>query len=150
MADLLHANAIQQLEVMLMGSPVTQVIDLLSEGLAQSSVATTSTLVSPPTPHPRSYASTSLAPPPTSVPVEGISTAIPASSSGVVEPAVPETKENTASDSVPCWCITPTPVELSLFASNTSLLTSPSINMFPNVVVSELAIPAEAYPKWIN
>ena len=74
MADLLHANGIQQLEVALVGSPAAQVIDLLSEGLVQSSVATTSAFVQP---HPRSYTSTPPVPPPTSLPVEGISSPSP-------------------------------------------------------------------------
>ena len=36
MADLLHADDIQQLEVALLGSPALEVIDLLSGGLAQA------------------------------------------------------------------------------------------------------------------
>ena len=56
MADLLQVDVVQQLEVALIGSPTTQVIDLLSGGLMQStastSVAMTSTSVTPVQPHP--------------------------------------------------------------------------------------------------
>ena len=50
MVDLLQADVIQQLEVVLLGSPVAQVVDLLSEGLVQ---AKASTSVTPVQPHPR-------------------------------------------------------------------------------------------------
>ena len=63
MADLLHAVAIQQLEVALLGTLVAQVIDLLSWGLATASTSMP-TSVSPALPHPRSYTFTPLAPPP--------------------------------------------------------------------------------------
>ena len=35
MADLMHADAIQQLEVALLGLPAAEVMDLLSSGLSQ-------------------------------------------------------------------------------------------------------------------
>ena len=67
MADLLHADTVQQLEVALLGSPAAQVIDLLSGGLMQIKP---STFVAPAQPHPHTYTSTL----PTSVPVVGVST----------------------------------------------------------------------------
>ena len=45
MADLLHINAIQQLEVALLGSPAAQVIDLLSGGWVQTKPVHTTTSV---------------------------------------------------------------------------------------------------------
>ena len=36
MANLLHADAVQQLEVALMGSLVAQIVNLLSEGITQA------------------------------------------------------------------------------------------------------------------
>ena len=36
MADLVHANIVQQLDVALLGTPMVQVIDLLSGGLTSS------------------------------------------------------------------------------------------------------------------
>ena len=45
MADLLHVNAIQQLEVALLGSPAAQVIDLLAGGWMQTKPVPMTTLV---------------------------------------------------------------------------------------------------------
>ena len=70
MADLLHANAIQQLEVALLGSPALEIIDLLSSGLAQANPVTIATSALP---HPCTYTSTFPAPPLASVPVVGVS-----------------------------------------------------------------------------
>ena len=39
MADLLHSDAIQQIERALMGSPAAQVVDLLAGRLTQTSTA---------------------------------------------------------------------------------------------------------------
>ena len=47
MADLLHADAIQQLEVALLGSPGLEVIDLLSGGLVQAKAVTITTSAQP-------------------------------------------------------------------------------------------------------
>ena len=55
MADLLQADAVQQLEVALLGSPAAQVVDLLSRGLAQTMSSTSAT---PAQPHPKIYTST--------------------------------------------------------------------------------------------
>ena len=45
MADLLHANAIQQLEVALLGSPAAQIIDLLSGEWVQAKPVPKTTLI---------------------------------------------------------------------------------------------------------
>ena len=45
MADLLHADAIQQLEVALLGPPVAQVIDLLSGRWVQTKPVPTTHLI---------------------------------------------------------------------------------------------------------
>ena len=71
MPDLLHTDAVQQLEVALLGSPAAQVFDLLSGGLMQTKP---STFAAPAQPCPHTYTSTPLAPPPTSVLVVGVST----------------------------------------------------------------------------
>ena len=73
-ADLLQADAIQQLEVALLGSLAVQVVDLLSGEFVQ---AKASTSVTPAQPHPRIYTSTPPAPPPFSVLVVGILTTSP-------------------------------------------------------------------------
>ena len=40
MADLLLDDAVQQLEVSLLGSPVAPIVDLLSEGITQAQAST--------------------------------------------------------------------------------------------------------------
>ena len=144
MAHLLHADAVQQLEVALLGSPAAQVIDLLSSGLMQTKPSTS---VAPAWPHVQTYTSTSPAPPPTSVLVVGVTTTsqipvvvVPAmeSTSGVDELVLPKAK---ISNNSQCHHITPTPL---------SLLMSTSLVSFPIVVVSKLAIPPEAYPECLN
>ena len=70
MANLLHADAIQQLEVALLRSPAVEVVDLLLGGLSQSRPVTV-TVTAPP--HPCTYTSTPPAPPPASVPIVGVS-----------------------------------------------------------------------------
>ena len=70
MADLLHADTVQKLEVALLGSPVAQIVDLLLEGITQ---AQASTSTAPMQPYPRSFTATPPTPPPSSVPLVGIS-----------------------------------------------------------------------------
>ena len=48
MADLLHADAIQQLEVALLGLTVAHIIELLSAGLLQPQMTLMPTVVQPP------------------------------------------------------------------------------------------------------
>ena len=147
MADLLHAEVVQQLEVALLGSPADQVIDLLSRGLMQPKPSTS---VIPPWPHLWAYTSTLPAPPPTSVLVVGVSTtgeipvvAVPTmeSSSGVDESALSKVKISKISNDSEHHHITPTPL---------SPLSSTSSVSYPVAVAPELAIPAEAYPNCIN
>ena len=148
MADLLHVVAIQQLEVAVLGSPTAQVVNLLAHGLVPSSIV--AALAQPCT---RAYTSTPLVPPPPSVPIVGVTTtslelAI-VSTSGGDKLAPPKSKLpiSDISDDLPHHHITPTPIDLSSLVSTTS---SASDAVLPVVVVSELAIPAEAYPEWIN
>ena len=53
MANLMHADAVQQLEVTLLGLPVAEVIDLLSTGLSESKL----TAVTAAQPHPHTCSS---------------------------------------------------------------------------------------------
>ena len=69
MADLLHADVIQQLEVALLGSPVIQVVDLLAEGLTQTQASKSALLAQPQC---QFSTTTPPAPPPSSVPVVGV------------------------------------------------------------------------------
>ena len=63
MADQLHSDAIQQLEVPLLRSPTAEVMDLLSASLSKPPMMISAQ------PHPCSYTPTPPAPPPVSVPV---------------------------------------------------------------------------------
>ena len=71
MADLLHTDAVQQLEVALLESPAAQVIDLLSGGLMQTKP---STFAAPAQTYLHTYTSTPPVPPPIPVLVVGLST----------------------------------------------------------------------------
>ena len=145
---MLQADTIQQLEVALLGLPVAKILDLLSEGLVQAKGSTSFT---PAQPHPRIYTSTHPAPPPSSVPVVGVSTTSPKPAivsamelmSSVDEPTPPKAKGPKISiEDLPYHCITPTPV-----GSSSSSVCAGAL---PVVVVPELAIPAEEYPEQIN
>ena len=106
MADLLQADTIQQLEVALLGAPASHIIKVLAGGLTSSSSP-----VGPTQPCSKVLTLTPPAPPPTSVPVLGLSTTsltprvVPASSSEsdvvITELAVPKPKETKASDVIP-------------------------------------------------
>ena len=152
MADLLHADTMQQLEVALLGSPAAQILDLLSSGWEQAKPAS---MPSSGQPHPQAYTSTPPAPPSSSMPVVGVLTSslVVAFSSmsvgaNIVESAVPEPKETKATGNV--WYITPVLVELSSSTGTTSSLVLPHVSTLNVVVVPELAISAEAYPEQIN
>ena len=147
MADLLRADAIQQLEVALLGSPMAQVIDILVGGLIPSSIVAV-----PAQPHPRAYTSTPTPPSPTSVLVLGVITISPrpamASTSVGDESALPQAKAPKVSKIVQHHQITPTPVELS--SSTIASWSSTEAETLPIVVVPELAVQAEAYPECLN
>ena len=69
MADWLHADDIQQLEVALLELPASEVIDLLSGVLVKAKPV----MLSSAQPHPHTYTSTPSAHLPVSVPVVGVS-----------------------------------------------------------------------------
>ena len=71
MADLLHTDAIQQVELALLGSPAANVIDLLASGWEQTRPVLMATQ-----PHPQTYTSIPLAPAPAAVPMLSISSQI--------------------------------------------------------------------------
>ena len=66
MANQLHADAIQQLEVALLGSPAAEVMDILSASLSKP------VTIASAQPHPHTFTATPPGPPPASVPLEGI------------------------------------------------------------------------------
>ena len=150
MADLLHADAIQQLEVALLGLPAVEVVDHLSGGLAQSRPVTVAASVEP---HPPTYTSTPPAPPPVSVLVLEVSEfspipVVPTPESKSDE-KIPTTPPKTKASDVFC---TNFKTSLHYYHSNKSVSTMPSTSSisFPVVVVPKLAIPADAYPDHLN
>ena len=72
MADQLHADAIQQLEIVLLGSLAAEVMDILSASLSNQATVTSAQ------PHPYTFTSTPLVPPLASVLLEGITELISA------------------------------------------------------------------------
>ena len=79
MAELLHTDAIQQLEVALLGSKVAQVITLLTAGGVQLTLASKENVILPP----KAYTSTPMAPPPSTVPNVGVTCSLPVASVSV-------------------------------------------------------------------
>ena len=146
MADLLHADAVQQLEVALLGSPAANVVELLSAGLEQ-----TKPILQTMQPCPQTYTSFPPAPIPMVVPVLGLST--------ISTPGIEKTEKTTESQDVPviapkCHHITPTlgtssaPPLLSTSSSSSSLPSKAS--SYPVLVIHELAIPVEVYSECVN
>ena len=152
MADLMHADAIQQLEVALLVSSADEVINLLSSALSQSRLVTVIVTAQP---HPCTYTSTLPAPPPASVLVVVVSkcSLIPAmvtiesNSDEQIPTTPPKTKVFNIYVPVLKHCCTSTTL-ISLSISTT--LSTSSITSFPVVVIPELVIPAEAYPEHVN
>ena len=139
MADLLHADVRQQLEVVLLGSPAAGVIDLLLKGLPQSPLS-----LEPTVQLPCVYTSTSSAPPLPAIPIAGFTSSTPEITTDEGATMVPDPQE--APQNIPKhFCIIPTPIP-TLEAPSTSSTSSSC----PIVVVLELAIPADAYPECIN
>ena len=153
MAELLHADAIQQLEVTLLGSPTAQILDLLSVGGEQLTPAPKGTVIL----LPKVYTSTLMAPPPTTVPIAGItgSLAIASVSAGETEVTALESQEAVPSIVVlKCHCIALIPVHTPkssiLPTSSSSQSASSKSPTYPTSVVPELTLPVEAQPKQLN
>ena len=140
MAELLHAEAIQQLEVALLGSPAVHVIDLLSAGWTQTKPAMMTTAIWPP----QAYTLMPSALPPPAVPIVGVTSSAPVEVSAPVEESpIPRYHQ-----------ITPTPIwasEPSILSSSSSSSGLPTKSVsYPTIVVPELTMPVEAYPKQLN
>ena len=135
----------------MLGSPVVEVVDLLSSGLSQSRPV----IVATAQPHPHTYTSTPPAPPPASVSVVEISESSPVPAVATIESksdeeiltAPPKTKVSDLSALVSkCHHISTTLISLSI----STMSSTSSITSFPVVPVPELVIPAEAYPEHLN
>ena len=143
MADLLHADTVQQLDVTLLGSPAADVVELLSAGLEQ-----TRPILQTMQPHPQTYTSTPLVPIPMAVPILGLSTI---STSSV--------DRTTESQDVPVMTLkhhhlTPMPITSSApplpsTSSPSSSLPSKSAS-YPVIIIPKMVIPVEAYPEHVN
>ena len=142
LAELLHADAIQQLEVVLLGTPAAKVLDVLSLATFSQQAYTSFSSKSFPATTPASTSSTIVAPP--QVPIAGV-TQVPASEKlPSTEMAVSDSKASTSSgpEVTPskCYKIMPTPIPVKCS----------SIPNLPTIVVPELAVPTHALPEWIN
>ena len=141
LAELLHADVMQQLELALLGSPVARLLDVLAMGIQHQT--TSSHLTSVPL-HPSATSSTpsSLA----SVPIAGITdmerpAEAKASTSNILPPTMSTDVEPVSPKH--CWII---PVPIPTTESRSSSLPS----KLPVVVVPELAVPVHALPEQIN
>ena len=142
----MHVDAIQQLEVELLGSPAAEVVDLLSSGLFKSKPVTVATAQ----PHPHTYTATPPATPPALVAVVGVSKSIPVPAMLTIKSKPDEeilTTLKTKISDIPvpvfkCCHVSTTLIGPSVSAKPSTSSTASS----PVIVVLELAIPAEAYP----
>ena len=146
MADLLHADAVQQLEVAFLGPTAANVVGLLSAGLEQ-----TKPILQTIQPHPQTYTSTPPSPIPMAFPVLGLST--------ISIYGIKKMEKTTGSQDVPvitpkCCHLTLTLVTYSVSplpytSSSSSSLPSKSASYLV-IVIPELAIPVETYPEHVN
>ena len=150
MAELLYANAIQQMEVALLGSPVAHLMDPLLAGLMQTKLVLITTAVQPLW----VYNLTHSTPPPTAVLILGVTSSTPVDSVTVGESVVmvSEPQDVSLPTSIPkhLW-ITPTPIlssesPIPSISSSSSGLPMKSVS-YPIIVVPKLKISVESYPK---
>ena len=152
MAELLHANGIQQLEMALLGSQAAQVIGLLACGWVQTKPKLMRALTQP---HPQAYPSTPPAPALTSVPMLGVSSLTTTASIPSDESLTTATESQDVPKSTPKHHhITPTAVQSSdspmpSISSASSDPATKSIS-YQIILVPKLAIPVEAYPEHLN
>ena len=140
LAELLHANAMQQLELALLGSPAAKVLDVLA-------MATQSHTSACPSSMPLHLATAS------SVPVSAPSVPI------IEVTETVETMEVKASTSKMSPLTTSADIEIApckchriiaMLIPATTSRTSSSPSKLPLVVLSELSVPVHTLPEWIN
>ena len=133
-------DVVQQLEVALLGSPASSLIDLLAERLQPSLI-----LMAPYVQHPQAYTTSKLmAPPPMSVPMVGLTISSPSSVPSLVKTTDHPSKRHD---------IDPTLIQPSVKSSplpDNLLSPGPSVKPFLTVVIPELTIPHEAMLEQIN
>ena len=152
LTELLHANALQQLEVMLLGSPVAHLINILSAGLK----STAATLQPHVVHHPCSFTTTLMSAPPSMVVIVGVidvhvTSGTMTTSSGSKGTTLPLYNETTL---LKCHQFFPTPIlQPAMIPRPLSPLCTLPLGIstpLPKVVVRELAIPSHAQPEWLN
>ena len=131
-------DVVQQLEVALLGSPASGLIDILADRLQWSSFKNPNVQPS------QVYTSSPSAPAPQMILIVGVTAPIPEKvSSDWTDKGVamaPDSPEEPPNGSKHC-CITPTPAPIPDVSSTSS---------YPIVMVLELVIPDEAYPQHVN
>ena len=146
-AELLHSDGLQQIEVALLGLPAAKLLDILSMSM-QSTHSTqhqATPLQTQALPfHP--LATTSIFPSPPTILIAGVTdtkepTDAIATLSGEQAPTSPAQKEPTTSK---CQCIIPMPIPPTIFRS------SSPFSHLSIIVVPELAIPMYTLPEHIN
>ena len=141
LAELLHADAVQQLELALLGSPVAKLLDVLATGTHHKTASSCSTSVPL---CPSATSSTPSSPP--SVPVTGIT-----DMEGPFEAKASTSKISPPTMSADIEAASPKylqiiPVPIATTTSKSSSLPS----KLPVVVVPDLVVLAHALPEWIN
>ena len=138
----LHADAIQQLEVVLLGTPAAKVLDALSRATFSQQAYTSFSSKSFPPMMLASTSSTIVVPP--QVPIVGVTQVLASETLPSTETAVRESKPPTSSgpEVTPSKChkIMPTPIPAK----------SSSMPNLPTIVVHKLAVLTHALPEWIN
>ena len=141
LVELLHAYAIQQLELALLGSSVARLLDVLAMGLQHQTMSSHSTYVPL---HPSATSSMPSSIP--SVPMTGITDTegpdeAKSSTSKISPPTISADVE-----AVSPKCHQIIPMSIPTTTSRSSSLPS----KLPVIVVPELAVPTHALPGWIN
>ena len=141
LADQLHADAMQQLEVAMLGTPVANCIRVLTSGLSSSSEPPVSRVLPAPPLITAVKAFTQMppAPPPIAVPIVG-----------VTDDALQEVTVTSKDPVAKKRRITPTPVEPSTSMSPSTPKPSSDPVSYSVVHVPEMTIPDEWYPECIN
>ena len=141
LADQLHADAMQQLEVAMLGTPVADCIKVLASGLPSSSEQPVGRVIPAPPliTAPKAFTHMPPAPPPVVVPILGVTDDEP--QEVTVTSKGPVTKKRR---------ITRTPVEPSTSSSPLTPKLSSDPVSYSVVHVPEMTIPDEWYPECIN
>ena len=141
LADQLHADAMQQLEVAMLGTPAADYIKVLASGLPSSSEQPVGRVIPAPPliTEPKAFTCTPPDPPPVAVPILGVTDDEP--QEVTVTSEGPVTKKRR---------ITPTPVEPSTSSAPSTPKPLSDPVSYSVVHVPEMTIPDEWYPERIN